>query len=232
MGLKAVFLDLKGVIINDDSIQQQLIADILLQENLRGDLEDFQAYCLGRSDRDCLRDLLKIRGRIVTEDYLTKLIANKTKAYQEELNKLEKLPAYQGLGDFLSQLKQQNIAVGIVTGAQKAEVELILERLNLSNYVQLIVSAEDITQSKPEPESYLVAMQKMSLQANECLAIEGNYTGIAAAKKAGILVAAISHSYPLHMLQRRASYTVDYFQDIELGRIDTVLSNTKNSYNS
>ncbi len=224
MGLKAVFLDLKGVIINDDAIQQQLIADILLQENLRSDSGDFQNYCLGRSDRDCLRDLLKVRGRVVTEDYLTKLIANKTKIYQQELNKLESLPISEGLADFLARLQQQNIAIGIVTGAQKPEVELILERLKLRDYFQAIVSAEDITQSKPEPESYLVAMQHLNLQPSECLAIEDNYTGIAAAKSAGLLVAAISHSYPLHMLQRRASYTVDYFQDIELDRINQLLS--------
>lgn len=229
MGLKAVFLDLKGVIINDDAIQQQLIADILLQENLRSDSGDFQNYCLGRSDRDCLRDLLKIRGRVVTEDYLTKLIASKTRIYQQKLDKLENLPISAGLEDFLARLQQRKIAVGIVTGAQKPEVELILERLKLRDYFQAIVSAEDITQSKPQPESYLVAMQHMNLKTDECLAIEDNYTGIAAARNAGILVAAISHSYPLHMLQRRASYTVDYFQDIELDRINAILANTNPS---
>ena len=232
MGLKAVFLELKGVIIRDESIQQKLIADLLLQENLRSDPDDFQNCCLGRSDRDCLRDLLKLRGRVVSEDYLTKLISKKTTAYQQELNSLESLPIYDGLEEFLANLQQQNISIALVTGALQAEVQLILDKVNLSNYFQLIVAGEDITKSKPDPESFEVAMQNLGLQPNECLAIEDNYTGIAAAKQAGILVTAISHSYPLHMLQRRASFTVDYFQDIELPRIDKLLSGVNPSSES
>ncbi|MGL5834860.1 MAG: HAD family phosphatase, partial [Waterburya sp.] len=65
MSLKAVFLDFSGVIINDEAINQELIAEILLGENLRADDDEYTQYCRGRSDRSCLKDILANRGRIL-----------------------------------------------------------------------------------------------------------------------------------------------------------------------
>ena len=231
MVLKAVFLDFNGVIIDDESIHQELIDDILIGENLRPDDDDFQRFCLGKSDRTCLRDILKCRGRMVTEDYLTKLIKTKTTAYQKKLAELETLPIYPGLSEFLERLQQQQLQIGLVTGALKEEAELVLSKIELAKYFSIVVAGEDVTNSKPEPDCYLLAIKKidrqfpdLNLKANECLAIEDTYYGIEAAKKAGIQVVGISHSYPLHMLQRRANWTVDYLADIELERVDRVLS--------
>lgn len=230
MGLKAVFFDLKGIIINDESIQQELITDILLEENLRSDSYDFKHFCIGRSDRDCLKDILKCRGRIVTDDYLTKLIDKKTKAYQEKLSQLD-LPIDPNLAEFLSRLQQQQLIIGLVTGALKQEAEFILEKASLAEYFSTIVAGDSLAASKPEPDSYLLAVENITrqypdlhLQPSECLAIESTYVGIEAAKKAQIQVVGISYKHPLHMLQRRANWTVDSLVDIELERVNEVLS--------
>ena len=231
MGLKAVLFDFNGVIINDESIQQELIADILLSENLRPDSYDFQRFCVGRSDRACLQDILQCRGRIVSEEYLTKLINRKTQIYQQKLTQLESLPLYPGLSEFLTSLQQQQLIIGLVTGALKSEVELVLDKADIGSYFSFIVSGDELTSSKPEPDIYLLALEKINqqhpdldLKPDQCLAIENSYVGIEAAKKAGMQVVGISHSHPLHMLQRRANWTVDYLADIELERVDQTLS--------
>ena len=235
MVLKAVIFDFNGVIINDESINQELIANILLGENLRPDSYDFQRFCLGKSDRDCLRDILKCRGRIVTEEYLTKLINNKATAYQQKLSELETLPIYPGLSEFLNQLQQQQLTVALVTGGLKQEAELVLAKAEIARYFSIIVAAEDTSESKnseskPELDSYLLAVEKINQQSpnlhlkpDECLVIEDSYSGIEAAKKAGMQVVGISHTYPLHMLQRRANWTVDYLADIEIERVNQTL---------
>lgn len=233
MGLKAVFIDLTGIIINDESIQQELIADILLAENLRADSYDFQRFCIGRSDRDCLKDILKCRGRIVADDYLTKLIDKKTKAYQEKLSQLD-LPINPSLTEFLSNLQQRELIIGLVTGALKQEAKIILEKTSLSQYFSLIVAGDNLASSKPEPDGYLLAVENIArqypdlhLQPSECLAIESTYVGIEAAKKARIQVVGISYKHPLHMLQRRANWVVDSFVDLEIERVNEVLSKLK-----
>ena len=104
MTLKAVLFDFNGVIINDESIHQQLVEEILLQENLRPSSDEYREVCLGRSDRVCLTELLKRRGRFVTESYLTQLISRKAQAYQHKLEMLEKLPIYPGLEDVIFQI--------------------------------------------------------------------------------------------------------------------------------
>ena len=224
MGLKAVFLDFSGVIIDDEEINQALVADIMLGENLRAEEEDYTRYCRSRSDRAGLKDILANRGRILPDDYLDKLIAKKTQGYRQQIEQLAELPLSPHLEEFLIQLQAQNIAIGLVTGTIRSEVEYILQTANLAQYFDVIVAGDDLKPSKPEPEPYLLALEKLDLQASECLAIEDNPVGITAAKRAKIQVVGISYIYPLHMLQRQANWTVDNFLEIELERVDRVLS--------
>ncbi|MEM7756525.1 MAG: HAD family phosphatase [Cyanobacteria bacterium P01_A01_bin.40] len=224
MSLKAVFLDFSGVIIDDEAINQELIAEILLQENLRADSDEYTQYCRGRSDRACLKDILANRGRILADEYLDKLLKTKAQGYRQKIEQLSEIALPPHLKDFLRELKAQNIAMGLVTGATRSEVEYLLEKLELAPYFDVIVAGDDLESSKPEPAPYLLAVQKLNLETSECLAIEDNPVGIEAAKRAKIQVVGISHIYPLHMLQRQANWTVDDFMEIELDRVDQVLS--------
>jgi len=223
MSLKAVFLDFSGVIINDEAINQELIADILLSENLRADEDEYTLYCRGRSDRACLKDILASRGRILPDEYLDKLLKTKALGYRQKIEQLPEILLPENLIPFLSQLKEQNIAIGLVTGATRSEVEYILEKVGLSSFFDEIVAGDDLQASKPEPDPYLLAASKLNLDPQECLAIENNPVGITAAKQANIQVVGISNMYPLHMLQRQANWTVDDFLEIELDRVDKVL---------
>jgi beta-phosphoglucomutase len=226
MGLKAVFLDFSGVIIDDEEINQVLLAEIMLSENLRSDTEEYAKYCRGKSDRIGLRDILANRGRILPDHYLNRLVTTKIKAYRQKIDELTELPLSPHLSEFLTQLKAQNLAIGLVTGAPRSEVEYILQKAELATYFDVIVAGDDLEASKPEPDPYLLAVKNLNLQPSECLAIEDNPVGIEAAKRAKIQVVGISYIYPLHMLQRQANWTVDNFLDIELDRVDRVLSQT------
>ena len=224
MSLKAVFLDFCGVIINDEAINQELIADILLSENLRADNDEYTLYCRGRSDRACLKDILASRGRILSDEYLDKLLKTKAQGYRQKVEQLPDIPLPKNLVPFLTRLKEQEITAGLVTGATRSEVEYILDKVELTDYFDLIVAGDDLEASKPEPEPYLLAASRLNLDPAECLAIENNPVGITAAKQAKIQVVGISSLYPLHMLQRQANWTVDDFLEIELERVDKVLS--------
>jgi len=224
MSLKAVFLDFSGVIISDEAINQELIADILLSENLRADSDEYTLYCRGRSDRACLRDILASRGRVLSDEYLDKLLKTKAQGYRQKIEELPEIELPENLISFLTQLTEQNIAIGLVTGATRSEVEYILSKIELSAFFDLIVAGDDLSESKPEPQPYLLAASRLNLAPQECLAIENNPVGITAAKQANIQVVGISNLYPLHMLQRQANWTVDDFMEIELDRVDRVLS--------
>jgi beta-phosphoglucomutase len=229
MTLKAVLFDFNGVIIKDEAIHQELIEEILLQENLRPSADEYREVCLGRSDRVCLAELLKRRGRFVTDSYLTTIVARKAQAYQRKLEVMEKLPIYPGVADLIFKIRAAQLPIGVVSGALRCEVELVLNRAELAQHFPVIVAGDDITVSKPEPDGYLLAVEQLNqkypdlqAKASDCLAIEDTPAGIQAAKKAGMQVVGVANTYPFHMLQRQANWTVDYLNDLELDRVQEI----------
>jgi len=227
--LKAVLFDFNGVIINDEPIHEKLLDQLLIEENLRPKPGEFRQVCLGRSDRVCIRDLFTNRGRVLTDAMLDNLIARKAQAYREALESLEQVPSYPGLQDLIFNIRASQLKMAIVSGAVRSEIELVLARLGLQDNFSVIVSGNDVITSKPDPDGYLLAVQRLNeafpelnLHPTNCLAIEDTFAGLAAAKKAGIPVVGVANSYPFHMLQRRANWTVDYLSDLELERVRQV----------
>ena len=226
MTLKAVLFDFNGVIINDEPLHEHLIKQLLIEENLRAKPEEFQTFCLGRSDRACLRDFLNNQGRVVSEEYLDRLIHRKSQAYLQQLESLETLPIYPDTEKFISNVQAANLTMAVVSGAIRSEVELVLNRANLASYFPIIVAGDDITTSKPEPDGYLLAIERLNqfdpnlnLHPAECLAIEDTWAGIQSAQNAGISVVGVAHTYPFHMLQRWANWCIDDLSDLEFERI-------------
>ncbi|WP_373533982.1 HAD family hydrolase [Microcoleus sp.] len=231
MTLKAVLFDFNGVIINDESIHENLIDRLMLDENLQLKRGEFREICLGKSDRACITELLQRRGRYLTETYLDRLLLGKAKAYREKIDSLETLPIYTGLAEFIDKIRVSGLKMAVVSGAMRSDIELVLERAGLAANFELIVAGDDLTASKPEPDCYLLAVELLNqkypglnLQPIECLALEDTFAGIESAKKAGMQVAGVTHTYPFHMIQRQANWTVDYFADLELDRVAQLCS--------
>ncbi|MDX2240547.1 MAG: HAD family phosphatase [Leptolyngbyaceae cyanobacterium bins.302] len=227
--LKAVLFDFNGVIINDEPIHEKLIDQLLIEENLRPKPGEFRQICLGRSDRACIRELFGNRGRVLTDPMLDGLVVRKSKAYRQELEALEQIPSYAGLQDLIFNIRASQLKMAVVSGALRSEIELVLERLNLRDNFSVIVAGDDGVPSKPEPESYLLAVTRLNqafpgldLHPEDCLAIEDTFAGLAAAKQARIPVVGVANTYPFHMLQRRANWAVDYLSDLELDRVRQV----------
>ena len=229
MGLKAVLFDFNGVIINDEPLHQKLIEELMVAENLRPNPEEYRQICLGRSDRVCLKDLFERRGRFLSDDQLTKLVKRKSQAYQWQLAQLEKLPIYPGLSDLIFQLRAAHLPMGIVSGAVRSEIELVLQRTDLAQHFTVIVAGDEIPTSKPDPTGYLLGIDRLNqqlpdlqLKPHECLAIEDTPAGIKAAKRAGMQVVGVANTYPYHMMQRQSNWAVDYLSDLELDRVRKV----------
>lgn len=234
MSLKAVLFDFNGVIINDEPLHEKLLDQLLLQENLRPKQGEFWELCIGRSDRACLTEVLNRRGRVVSDQYLDDLIARKSRAYCLQLETIDVLPSYPGLTDLIFKLRSAQVKMAVVSGATRSEIELVLERLQLTQHFSLIVAGDEVTASKPDPSGYLLAVDRLNeqytalhLNPQECLAIEDSPAGIEAAKRAGMQVVGVANTYPFHMMQRQANWAVDYLSELEVDRIQEVFSQKK-----
>ncbi len=219
MSLKAVLFDFNNLIIDDEIIRQKALAETLLTENLLCESSDYRRFCLGRSPRDGLNQLLTERGRIVSDIYLTKLVQRQSQIYLNYLNQTENLATDPHFLDFLKLLQSKKLRTSIVTGALAPEIDLVLSKIGLGDQIDLIISGELVQKSKPDSESHLLACQQLGLTPEHCLAIETTFLGITAAKKAHIPVVGLTNLYPMHILQRRANWVVDNLSDLELERI-------------
>lgn len=85
----------------------------------------------------------------------------------------------------LSRLKKQGYIIAVCSNSKKKTIELMMDRAELSKYLDLIVSNEDVKKAKPDPEMYITAINKLGLKADECLIVEDNPNGIQAAKASG-----------------------------------------------
>lgn len=222
--LKAIFFGFHGVIINDDAVHPQLIAQLLLAENLRFEPDEYRELYLGRSDRARLTAILQARGRFVRDEYLDELLRKKSEGYGEWLRSQTKLALYPGLDDLLYRIRAKQYASAIVTGAQRTDVEQVLTTAELTEQFSLVISASDmpVSASKPSPASYLAAIDQLNilnpalaLTPQNCLAIESCFAGIEAAKTAGIPVVGVAQIYPYHMIQRCGTWAVDYLNEID-----------------
>ena len=227
MVLKAVLFDFNGVILDDEPIHETLINDLLISENLRPQPNDFNTYCLGRSDKACLTGVLGSRGRQVSDNYLNQLIQKKAIAYADRLRQIEKLPLFEGVATLIESLHQANLKIGVVSGALRDEIITVLQREGLADKISTIVGADDTPESKPNPGGYLQAVRNLNLSPQECLVLEDTFIGIQAAKAAKIPVVGVAHTLPFHMLQRCTNWTVDYLSELEIGRIQAVYAGEK-----
>ncbi|MBS9388643.1 MAG: HAD family phosphatase [Dolichospermum sp. WA123] len=229
MSLKAVLFNFNGVIIKDGSIHIQLIDEILIQENLQPQRVKEREDFLGIGSRAYLQNLLKNRGRVVTEAYMAQLLTRKAQAYVLELEKLEKLPLYSGIEDVIFQIRSRHLKMALVSDALSLEIEMVLTSAKLAEYFPVIVSGDDISSDKPNPEGYLLAVERLNqtypelnLEPDECLVIENTRTGIQAAKRAQMQVVGVANTYPFQMLHRQANWTIDYLIDLDLQRVQEV----------
>ncbi len=78
------------------------------------------------------------------------------------------------------------IPMAIGTGASRRSAEVQLEKLGITQYFDAIVTADDVTRHKPEPETFLKCAELIGVQADKCQVLEDGVLGMEAAKTAGM----------------------------------------------
>lgn len=85
----------------------------------------------------------------------------------------------------LSRLKAEGYRLAVCSNSVRQSVETMMQKANLLSYLNIMISNEDVSKGKPDPEMYLTAMANLRLRPTECLIVEDNDNGIKAAKASG-----------------------------------------------
>lgn len=108
-----------------------------------------------------------------------------------------------GLNGFLQQAKAAGISMAIGTAAIKENVDFVLDGLNIRHYFNAIVSADEVEQSKPHPETFTKCALQLGRFAKDCIVFEDSPKGIEAAAAAGMVAVVITS---MHKAEEFATY--------------------------
>lgn len=97
------------------------------------------------------------------------------------------LPVKKGVRELLQYLKENEIPVGLASSTRLAVVEEELRQAGLYDYFQVVVGGDQLKRSKPEPDIYLMACEKMGVSPGNAYAVEDSHNGIRAAYSAGMM---------------------------------------------
>jgi len=92
----------------------------------------------------------------------------------------------------LSRLKAAGYRLGLASNSIRSTVELMMEMSGLRPYLDVLLSNQDVTRAKPDPEMYLKAAEMLGVAPAACLVVEDNENGIQSAKAAGCPVLVVS----------------------------------------
>jgi beta-phosphoglucomutase len=209
--LTAVIFDFDGVIVDTEPIHFRAFQEVLRPLELGYSWEEYLERYIGFDDRDAFREVFKTAGRELKERMLEDLITRKADVF-EEIVQMGVKP-YPGVVKLVTSLSGV-LPLAICSGALARDIWPILDQLAIREAFDVIVTADDVHASKPDPESYQLALERLAaifpekrVLPGHCLAIEDTPSGIASACEAGLLVLAVTNSYPAERLAGAVSIT-------------------------
>ena len=204
--IKGVIFDLDGVLVSTDELHYRAWKTLADDEGIHFDREINQRL-RGVSRMESLEILLDKATAKYTPQQKQEFAERKNNCYRKSLAALTPADVLAGSVEILQSLRQRGIKIAI--GSSSKNAPLIMERAGLLGAVDQIADGNDITRSKPDPEVFLLAAERLGLQPAECLVVEDAAAGIEAGLIAGMAVFGIGPRERLPQAPRRADSLAD-----------------------
>jgi beta-phosphoglucomutase len=198
--IEAIFFDFNGVIIDDERIHLKAYREVLAAEGVGLTDEDYFAS-LGMDDAAFVRAAYERAGKSVTSEAMRALINREHELHRTFIK--DDLPVSSGVVAFIREASR-HYQLGIVSMAEREEIDHVLDLAHLSSEFSVFVTAEPGLKHKPAPDCYLRALEllneqrrgdrKMPLVPRECLVIEDSPPGIEAALTAGMRTIGVTNT--------------------------------------
>lgn len=180
--IKACLFDLDGTLIDSEKVWIEAQRAYLQRLGIDVTRDELDVMVFGRAWQDIFAELDRrwLRGRVTKRE-----MEAETTAFFNDYIKCHDIVIHSSIA-LLRRLHSHGQRIGIVTGSTRERVEQFVDSQNLRGIVDVIVAEGDFEHGKPAPDSYLAAVDALSLSAKECLAFEDSQAGVSAAKSAGL----------------------------------------------
>ena len=177
---KAFLFDLNGTMIDDMEFHAKAW-HLILNNELGATLsyEEVKSHMYGKNSELLVRIFGEAR---FTDEEITTLSVEKEKGYQKEY--FPHLKLIDGLDIFLEKAKGHEIPMAIGSAAIPYNIDFVVDNLNIRHYLSAIVSADDVKNSKPDPETFLKAAELLGVDPSNCIVFEDAPKGVESAQNA------------------------------------------------
>jgi beta-phosphoglucomutase len=175
-----LLFDFNGTLSDDEHIQCEIYREIFAEAGKPLTMTEYFEELAGLSDPEIVRTWLG--------DDRPELVAERVRRYQSRAGDGSTVkPSTREAVRYAAERTE----LGVVSGAARTEIESVLAAAELTQFVTLVVGAEDVAAGKPDPAGYIRALELLDCSADDALAFEDSEAGVVAAKTAGLYCIAL-----------------------------------------
>lgn len=182
MKSKAVIFDMDGVIVDTEPLSDQHNIHFLSQLGITLPA-DFNDKFRGRKTIDFCRGLIE---QFKLDKSLDELVIEMRESHFKFVLTHPELKLIEGIENLIKKVHKKKLKLAVASSANPKRVNAILDLFKLKEYLQTIVSGDDVKRGKPDPEIFLTAASRLKVKPHMCVVIEDSENGAVATKSAGM----------------------------------------------
>ncbi|AQZ61152.1 hydrolase, haloacid dehalogenase-like family [[Actinomadura] parvosata subsp. kistnae] len=188
--MQAVFFDMDGLLVDSERVWLRIETGVMARLGAEWTPEH-QVHLVGGSMERTVGYMLSVSGADVPPETVRAWMVDGMVA---ELSAgVEVMP---GASELLDALRAEGVPVGLVTSSLKDIADAVLKSVGRDRF-DVVVTADDVTRTKPDPEPYLTAARLLGVEPVRCVVLEDSPNGVAAATAAGCAVVAVPSLLPV-----------------------------------
>jgi len=177
---RAFIFDMDGTLVDNMRFHGAAWQAMLLENGIEADANDFLVKTAGKTNREIIPQFFAD----ATEEKLLELGLRKETIYRELFQPERR--AIDGAIEFLEAAQTLGVKMAVATAAPVANMEFVLDGLELRRFFDAITTAADVSNGKPNPEVFLKSAKKLGVAPKHCLVFEDAVNGFEAAHRAGM----------------------------------------------
>jgi len=205
--IQAVVFDLDGLMFNSEDIFHE-VGQATLRRRGKELTKELHSQMLGRRAPEAMQICIEYHSLPDTVEDLLR----ETRELFEQLSTLHLAPM-PGLHRLLDHIEEHELPKGVATSSGRSYLERMLTRFQLQYRFDLTLTAEDVTQGKPNPEIYHKAAERLGIPVTEMLVLEDSHAGTTSAVRAGAVAVSIPNRHTRHLDFGHAHRVVSQLDD-------------------
>ncbi len=204
---RGALFDLDGVLIDSEGLYTEFWADI--DRIYPTGIPNFALVIKGTT-------LTNILNTYFPDPEVQQDITNRVHEFEHEIM----YPIYDGVVDFLIELRSSGFKTAIVTSSDHVKMSALWSKSpEFKRFFDVIISGSDVTKSKPDPQGYLLAAERLGCAPEDCYVFEDSFQGVQAGMSSGAITVALATSNPRESLKGKAHEIIDDFKGFTVDKL-------------